>query len=212
MSPILILLSENSASCPTFHHLLPLGPEGGEDLTAVSSDWPSGSFILIFIRQFGQFPERCQVLGDQEVVQLWKALWGRRALTKTSPGLVLSPRSFHGVSSLLNWSRPASSPWLPVRHRAASLDSHHPCALSRARCRGQHGGEDEAAGVCPEQKEGAGASEPEPLPLQRPPLLVRVSAAWASPLCGSGATHFFTLEQGGRWGVRKSQSTAANTV
>lgn len=118
-------------------------------------------------------------------MRLWKALWGRRALTERSPGLVLSPRSFPGVSRLLHWSRPASSPWLPVRHRAAPLggaSGHHPCVLSRARCRGQHGGEDEAAGVCPEQKEGAGAPEPEPLPLQRPPLLVRVSAACASSL------------------------------
>lgn len=44
------------------------------------------------------------------------------------------------------------------------------------RCRGQHGGEDEAAGVRPEQEEGAGPPQPESLRGRRPPLLVRVSA------------------------------------
>lgn len=48
--------------------------------------------------------------------------------------------------------------------------------FARRRRRGQHGGEDEAAGIRAQQEEGAGAAQPNPLHHQRPTLLVRVSA------------------------------------
>lgn len=71
---------------------------------------------------------------------------------------------------LLN-GNPLALPWRGAALRAEPpAPSPVPC-----RCRGQHRGEDEAAGVCPQQKEGAGPPEPEPLPVQRPSLLVRVS-------------------------------------
>lgn len=54
-------------------------------------------------------------------------------------------------------------------------------ALIDRRC-GEHWGEDEVTGVRPQQEESAGPEEPQPLPAQRPTLLVRVSTAACSVL------------------------------
>lgn len=48
-------------------------------------------------------------------------------------------------------------------------------SLCSFRCRGEHGGQDEAAGVCPEQEEGPRPAEPQPgRPAQRRSVLVPV--------------------------------------
>lgn len=66
---------------------------------------------------------------------------------------------------------------LPASHLSPPPHSDTP-----PRCCGQHRGEDEAAGVCSQQEEGAGPPEPEPLHFQRSPLLVRVSDLFGSAL------------------------------
>lgn len=60
------------------------------------------------------------------------------------------------------------------------LTTFFKCLFCNCRCSGKHRSEDEVAGIRVEQEEGSGPPESQPLHIQRPSLLVRVSGAGLS--------------------------------